>query len=166
MEPIKEEDRLSNGAHLLILRKGLLSHTIKTSSDGASEASRRSFYIPRLEKRMKKLLGTTAKKYASPFLQLKVGHGAVGGYTEPWMLVVWQKRTVFWTLVSYMKCRRWRKESRKLIRRLCAEETSWEGRMKRKGLAELLANEKDMGPLLEFLKLTEAGGEKVQRREG
>lgn len=36
-----------------------------------------------------------------------------------------------------------------------------QGRTERKGLAELLAYEKAMGPLLEFLKSTEVG-----RREG
>ena len=44
------------------------------------EASRRGSYSPRLQKGMNGLLGNTAKKYASRYLQLKVGHGAVGTY--------------------------------------------------------------------------------------
>lgn len=54
-------------------------HEVETS---ASEANRRSFYIPPLEKGMNKVLGNTAKKYALRFLQLKVGHSAVGGYKK------------------------------------------------------------------------------------
>ncbi len=42
------------------------------------EASRRGFYVLRVEKGMSKVLGHTAKKYASRNLQLKVEHGAVG----------------------------------------------------------------------------------------
>ena len=44
------------------------------------ETSRRGFYIPRLEKGMSKLLRSASKKYASRYLQLKVGHGVVGTY--------------------------------------------------------------------------------------
>ncbi len=44
------------------------------------ETSQRGFYIPQVEKGMSKVLGHTAKKYASRYLQLKVGHGAVGSY--------------------------------------------------------------------------------------
>ena len=66
----------------------------------------------------------------------------------------------------YTECRRWRKERRKLIRNLCKEGTSWQGWTERKGLAELLANEEAVGPLLEFLKSTEVGGrEGVNERE-
>ena len=35
---------------------------------------------------------------------------------------------------------------------------SWQGRNERKGLAELLVNERAIGPLLEYLKSTEVGG--------
>lgn len=53
-----------------------------------------------------------------------------------------------------------------LIRSVRAEEISWDGRTERKRLAELLANEKAMGPLLEFLKSTEVGGrERAKERE-
>lgn len=44
------------------------------------ETSRQGFYIPRVEKGMSKVLGSTAKKYASRYFQLKVGHRAVGTY--------------------------------------------------------------------------------------
>ena len=65
----------------------------------------------------------------------------------------------------YTKCRRWRKERRKLIRSLHTEGISWQGRAERKGLAELLANEKAVGPLLEFLKSTEVGGREGAREK-
>lgn len=44
------------------------------------ETSRRGFYIPRVEKRMSKIPGGTAKNYVSRYFQLKVGHGAVEIY--------------------------------------------------------------------------------------
>ena len=50
------------------------------------------------------------------------------------------------------------KERRKLIRSLCTEGISWQGRNERKGLAELLANERATSPLLKYLKSTESGG--------
>lgn len=53
-------------------------HEVKSQE---REVSRRGFYIPQLEKGMSRLLGSTSKKYASLYyLQLKVGHGAVGTY--------------------------------------------------------------------------------------
>ncbi len=46
------------------------------------------------------------------------------------------------------------------------EGISWEGRTERKGLAELLADEKVIGPLLDFLISTEVGGrEGAKERE-
>lgn len=66
----------------------------------------------------------------------------------------------------YTKCQHWRKERRKLIRSLYKEEISWEGRTERKGLAELPADEKVIGPLLDFLISTEVGvGEGAKERE-
>ena len=60
----------------------------------------------------------------------------------------------------YTKCRKWKKERRKLLRNLCKECIRWQGWTEKRGLAELLANEKAMGPLLRFLKSTEVGGRK------
>ena len=66
----------------------------------------------------------------------------------------------------YTNCRQWRRERRKLIRSPYKEGISWRGRTERKGLAELLADEKAIGPLLEFLKSTEVGGrEGAKERE-
>ena len=65
------------------------------------EASRRGFYIPRLKTGMDELLGSTPKRYASQYLQLKVEHGAIGtvpgqnrGNRNPQMLVVRVSRAV------------------------------------------------------------------------
>lgn len=49
---------------------------------------------------------------------------------------------------------------------MCKEGIRWQGWSERKGLAELVANEKAMGPLTGFLKSTEAGGRhEVKERE-
>ena len=76
------------------------------------------------------------------------------------MLVVWPSGTVLYT-----KCRQGRKERRKLVRGLRKEGISWQGRTERKRLAMLLANEKAMGPLLEFLKSTEVSGREGAREK-
>lgn len=69
--------------------------------------------------------------------------------------MVWLKESVEHL---YTKCRHWRKERRRLIKSFHTEGISWQGTTERKGLAELLANEKAIGPLLEFLRSTEVGG--------
>ena len=120
---------------------------------------------------MSKVLGHTAKKYASRYLQLKVGHGAVGSYLA--RIGVIETPQCWWCGQAeqsvehlYTTCRRWRKERRKLLRTLCKEGISWQGWTERKGIAELLANEKAMGPLLGFLKSTEVSGrEGAKERE-
>ena len=43
---------------------------------------------------------------------------------------------------------------------------SWQGRTERKGLAELLANEEAMSPLLDYLKSTEVGGREGGKEKG
>lgn len=120
---------------------------------------------------MSKVLGHTARKYPSRYLQLKVGHGAVGSYLA--RIGVIETPQFWWCGQAgqsvehlYTKCPRWRKERRKLLSTLCKEGISWQGRTKSKGLEELLANENAMGPLLGFLKSTEvAGREGAKERE-
>ncbi len=66
----------------------------------------------------------------------------------------------------YTKCRKWRKERRKLLRNLYKEGIHWQRWTEKKGLAELLANEKAVGPLVDFLKSTEVGArEGAKERE-
>lgn len=98
-------------------------HEIKTQE---RETSWRGFYVPRTEKGMNRVLGLAAKKYASRYLQLKVGHGAVGTYLarigaieNP--LCWWCRQAVQSVEHLFTKCRKWRKECRKLLRRLYKE---------------------------------------------
>ncbi len=65
-----------------------------------------------------------------------------------------------------LSARQWRKARRKLLRALCKEGIGRQSWTERKGLAELLANEKAISPLLDFLKSTEVGGrEGAKERE-
>lgn len=48
----------------------------------------------------------------------------------------------------YTICRKWRKGRRKLLRNLYNERVRWEGLTEKKGLAEFLANEKAVEPLV------------------
>ena len=132
------------------------------------EISRRGFYIPRLEKGMSKVLGSTSKKYASRCLQLKVGHGAVGIYLAKIGAIetpqCWWCGGAEQTVEHlYTKCRRWRQERRKLMKTLCKEGSSCQGWTERKRLAKLLANKKAMGPVLGFLKALKVGGREGAR---
>ena len=117
---------------------------------------------------MSKVLGSTSKKYASRYLQLKVGHGAAGIYLA--RIGAIETPQCWWCNEAeqtvghlHTKCRRWRKERQKLMRNLCKEGISCQGWTERKRLAELLANEKAMGPILGFLKSTEVGGREGAR---
>ena len=69
----------------LVKEKMFITVHLGYNDTGYNEESRKrneseGFYIPRLEKGMSRVLGSTSKKYAWRYLQLKVGHGAVGTY--------------------------------------------------------------------------------------
>ena len=102
------------------------------------ETSRRGFYSPRVEKGMSKMLGHTAKKYASRYLQFKVGHGAAGSYLARIGVIEtpqcwWCGQTEQSVEHLYTLCRRWRKEKRKLLRTLYKEGISWQGWTEKRG---------------------------------
>ena len=114
------------------------------------------------------VLGKAPKKYGSRFYQLKVGHGVVGTYL-PRIGVIeapdcwWCRETVQSVEHLYAKCRKWRKERRKLVRELEKKGVTWQPQAERKWLAGLLANEKAVAPLLGFLKTTGVGGREAAR---
>ena len=132
------------------------------------EISRRGYYIPRTKESISLALGKAPKKYASRFYQLKVGHGAVGTYLARIGVIEapncwWCTETVQSVEHLYAKCRKWRKERRKLVRGLEKEGIAWQPQVERRWLAELLANEKAVAPLLGFLKTTGVGGREGAR---
>ena len=51
------------------------------------------------------------------------------------------------------------------MRSLSAKNISWQGWAEKKGLTKLVADEKALGPLLEFLKASEVGGKEGARGE-
>ena len=69
----------------------------------------------------------------------------------------WCKEAVQLVEHLYTKCRKWRRERRKLVRKLEKEGVIWQAQAERRWLAGLLANEKAVAPLLRFLKETEVG---------
>jgi len=134
------------------------------------EASRSGQYIPWTKNNINATLGNVPKKYASRYYQLKVDHGAVGTYLarigkietpQCW----WCKEQVQSVEHLYTRCRRWRKERRKLIRKLEKEGVTWQAQAERRWLAGLLANERAVTPLLEFLKATEVGAKEGAREK-
>ena len=132
------------------------------------EASRCGHYIPWTKNNINPVLGNAPKKYASRYYQLKVGHGAVGTFLAKIGVIEapqcwWCKEPVQSVENLYAKCRRWRKERRKLVRELEKEGVIWQPQVERKWLAGLLANEKAVAPLLNFLKTTEIGGREGAR---
>ena len=77
----------------------------------------------------------------------------------------WCKEVVQSVEHLYTKCRRWRKEQRKLVRELDKEGVLWQAQGERRWLAGLLGNEKAVAPLLRFLKTTDVGGRGARERE-
>ncbi len=58
----------------------------------------------------------------------------------------------------YARCRKWRKQRRKLVRELGKEGIICQPQVERMWLANLLGDEKAVAPILKFLKTTEIGG--------
>ena len=56
-----------------------------------------------------------------------------------------------------------KKARRKLVRELEKEGIKWQAQVERRWLANLLANEKAVAPLLRFLKATDVGGREGAR---
>ncbi len=126
------------------------------------EASRRGFYIPWTKAEINPVLGNTPKKYAARCYQLEVGHGAIGIYLarirkietpEFW----WCRESLQSVEHLYTRCRRWRRERRKLVRKSEKEGITWQAQAERSWLASLLANQKAVTPLLRLLEATEVG---------
>lgn len=61
------------------------------------------------------------------------------------------------------RCRKWRKQRKKLVRELGKENIQWQPQVERRWLASLLGNEKAVAPLLRFLKATGIGGREGAR---
>ena len=132
------------------------------------EASRRGFYVPWTKNGIDPTLGNAPKKYASRFYQLKVGHAAVGTFLA--RIGVIEAPECWWcgeaeqsVVHLYTKCRRWRKERRKMVRELYTEGVRWQAQTERKWLADLLANQRATKALLRFLQTTEIGGREGAR---
>ena len=132
------------------------------------ETSRRGFYVPWTKNGINPTLGSAPKKDAARFYQLKVGHGAVGTFLA--RIKVIETPECWWCGEAeqsvehlYAKCRRWRKERRKMVRELYTEGVRWQAQAERKWLAELLAHERATKPLLRFLQTTEVGGREGAR---
>ena len=113
-------------------------------------------------------LGSAPKKYASRYYQLKVGHGAVGTFLVTIKVIEtpecwWCGATEQTVEHLYARCRKWRKQRRKLVRELEKEDIKWQPQVERKWLAELLRDEKAVIPLLNYLKTTGIGGREGAR---
>ena len=132
------------------------------------EATVHGFYVPQARSSINPVLGKALKKYATRYYQLKIGHGAVGAFLarigavetpECWRCGAQEQRVIH----LYTECRRWRRERRKLSRELGQHGISWQPRPERRWLGSLLANERAVGPVLRFLKVTEVGSREGAR---
>ena len=126
------------------------------------EISRRGYYIPRTKEGISLILGNASKKYASTYYQLKVGHGAVGMFFA--RIGVIETPECWWCGAAeqtvkhlYARCRKWRKQRRKLVRERGKEKIQCQPQVARRWLASLLGDEKAVAPLLKFLKATGIG---------
>ena len=105
------------------------------------------------------MLRSAPKKYASRYYQLKVGHGALGTFLA--RIGVIETPECWWCGVPeqtvehlYTRCRKSKKQGRKLVRELEKEGVIWQPWVERRWLADLLVDEKGMAPLLQLLKTT------------
>ncbi len=96
------------------------------------------------------------------FYQLKIGHGAVATFLarigametpECWRCGAQEQTGIH----LYTECQRWRRERRKLSRELGQLDIRWQPRPEKRWLGNLLANERAVGPILQFLRNTEVG---------
>lgn len=132
--------------------------------------SRRSYYIPWRKKGINPTLANVLKKYASQYYWLKVEHGAIETFLTKIRII--ELPECWWCGVAeqsvehlYTKCCRWKKEKRKLVRKLEKEGVKWQAQAKRRWLANLLVNKKAVVPLLSFLKATDIeGGESTKKK--
>ena len=111
------------------------------------EASRCGYYVLRTKGGISLALGSAPKKYASRYYQLKVGHGAGGTFLV--RIGVIQTPRCWWCGTPeqtvehfYARCRKWRKQRRKLVRELEKEGIRWQPQVERRWLGGLLGNEK------------------------
>ncbi len=128
--------------------------------------TRRGWFVTRMKSGIDSTLGKTQKKYAARFCQLKVGHAAVVVFLK--RIGVNESESCWWCGAAeqsvhhiYTRCRKWRRERRNLKKELVHVGIKWQRRPEMKWLANLLANEQALQPLLDFLKSTE-----VKIREG
>ena len=63
----------------------------------------------------------------------------------------------------YARCRKWRKQRRKLIRELEKVGVKWQPQVERRWLATMLGDEKAVAPVLKYLKTTDIGGREGAR---
>ena len=118
--------------------------------------------FPCLKTQIHPLLDKAKKLYASRFYQLKAGHGAIGTFLERIGAV--ESAECWWcgdgeqsVMQLYTRCQKWRTERQVLKKSLDKIGIRWQREPEIKILAELLANEREVGPLLVYLKDTEVG---------
>ena len=153
-DPYKVEDNRSQNSEICSW------HQIRNE-----ERERRSqnYCVPRLKSGIHLVLRQAPKRYASLFFQLKVGYGEVGlflqrvGVTET-AECCWCKQAEQSVDHLYTKCRKWRRERRILKKELKVLGIGWQLRPERRWVANQLANEQAVRPLLKYLMTTEVGG--------
>ena len=134
------------------------------------ESRSRSYYVPHLKYGIHPVLGQTLKKYAARFFQLKVGHVATGVFLE--RIGKGETAECWWCGRAdqsvdhlYTKCKKWRRERRVLKKELRERGIIWQRRPENRWLANLLANEQAVSPLLNYLMATNIGGREGEREE-
>ncbi len=136
-------------------------------SNDERESRNRSYYVPRLKLGIHPVLGQAPKKYAARFFQLKVRHAATGAFLE--RIGVKETAECWWCRRAdqsldhlYTKCRKWRRERRVLKRELKVQGIGWQRRPESRWLANLVASEQAVSPLLNYLMATDIGGREAK----
>lgn len=107
--------------------------------------------------------GTSTEEICLTVFQLKVGHGAIGVFLE--RIGVTETAECWWCKQAeqsvehlYTKCRKWRRERKVLKKELKVLRIGWQRRPERRRVANLLADEQAIRPLLKYLMTIAVGG--------
>ena len=143
-------------------------HEVKTQE---RDISRRGYYVPWKKGGINPTVANTPKEYASRYYQLEVGHDAVRTFLARIGLIetpeCWRCGETEQSVEPlYTKCRRWRKDRRKLVREHWNGVIKLQAQAERRWLAGLPANETAVAPLLRFLKSTDHRHRRKRKGEG
>lgn len=131
------------------------------------------FYVISIKSSINPIFDKPSKKFAMQFYQFKIKHEAVETFLAKIEAIetaeCWGYRAQEQTIIySHTECRRWRRQQKKLSKKLSQLSIKWQPWPEKKWLCNLLANKQAISLILQFFKTIEVGskdGTKERERE-